>query len=190
MKKVSLLSAAIAGSFGLAACQDEADVAPAQADITNKGLIEYASASQLKPAVSLPEAVALFTETHPQATIHSVELDSSWGKLQYEISGLDESNEYEMHIDGETKNVIKDLTESERETKNTLDFSAIIDPATAIKTASESPELTEMSPTSWELEADDGIQRYTIQYEQGAQEAEAYVNALSGEMYSIEIDDE
>ncbi len=135
-------------------------------------------------AVSLTEAVNIFKEAHPEAQIESVELDTDFGNLQYDIGGFDTSKEYEMTIDATTKEVL----ENEQDKDDYLDFSAIIDPAKAIEIASANLVAKELSPAGWSLEADDGKQHYTIEYEDNSLEVEIELDAVTGEVCDIELD--
>ncbi|QCR33829.1 PepSY domain-containing protein [Lysinibacillus sp. SGAir0095] len=137
--------------------------------------------------VSLQDAVAIFQESHPEAKIHSVDLDTSFGKYEYDVTGQEASTEYEMTIDAETKEVLKEETETEVDREGTLDFSKIIEPSAAIEFASSVPETNELIPESWSLEADNGIQSYTVNFEKGRSEVEVEVNAETGEILHVEI---
>lgn len=143
----------------------------------------------LNTTVSLKDAVSVFQSTHPEAQIHSVELDSKFGNLQYDITGSDSSYEYEMRIDANSKEVLEDRSEAEREIESFLDFTTIIDPADAIQNASTNSQVTGMSPTSWKLEAEHGTQNYSIKYEKNLSEIEVYINASTGELTGVELDD-
>jgi len=137
--------------------------------------------------VSMTEAVNVFKEAHPDAKIESIDIDSDSGRLHYEIDGFDSSNEFETEIDATTKEIKENEVESERDTDESLDFSAIIDPAKAIEIASTKVEVEGLSPTGWSLEAeDDGKQTYTIKYDDS--DIEIKINAVTEEILEVEID--
>ncbi|KGR76663.1 PepSY domain-containing protein [Ureibacillus sinduriensis] len=147
------------------------------------------SADITKVTMSLQDAANIFQESYPEAAIHSVDLDTSFGKYEYEVTGQDASKEYELTIDAETKKVLKEETDTETEREGTLDFSIIIEPSAAIKSASSVRETNELLPESWSLDEENGIHIYTVNFEKGGSEVEVEVNAESGEILNVEIDD-
>jgi uncharacterized membrane protein YkoI len=139
------------------------------------------------PTVSMTEAVNVFKEAHPDAKIESVDLDNDSGRLHYDIDGFDSSKEYETEIDATTKEIKENEVDTERENDESIDFSAIIDPAEAIEIASTRAEVDGLTPTGWSLEADDGKQKYTIEYdEMNDSDIEIKINAITEEILEVE----
>jgi len=138
------------------------------------------------PAVSLTEAVNVFQEAHPDAKIESVDLDTDSGRLHYDFDGFDSVKEYETEIDATTKEIKENEVEHERDRDESLDFSTIIDPAKAIEMASAQAEVKGLSPTGWSLEADDGKQKYTIEYDQNDSDIDIEIDAITGDILEIE----
>ena len=139
------------------------------------------------PTVSMTEAVKVFKEAHPDAKIESVDLDNDSGRLHYDIDGFDSSKEYETEIDATTKEIKENEVDTERENDESIDFSAIIDPAKAIEIASTRAEVDGLTPTGWSLEADDGKQKYTIEYdEMNDSDIEIKINAITEEILEVE----
>src|SRR4051794_8270835 len=139
------------------------------------------------PTVSMTEAVNVFKEAHPDAKIESVDLDNDSGRLHYDIDGFDSSKEYETEIDATTKEIKENEVDTERENDESIDFSAIIDPAKAIEIASTRAEVDGLTPTGWSLEADDGKQKYTIEYdEMNDSDIEIKINAITEEVLEVE----
>ena len=139
------------------------------------------------PTVSMTEAVNVFKEAHPDAKIESVDLDNDSGRLHYDIDGFDSSKEYETEIDATTKEIKENGVDTERENDESIDFSAIIDPAKAIEIASTRAEVDGLTPTGWSLEADDGKQKYTIEYdEMNDSDIEIKINAITEEVLEVE----
>ncbi|KAA9023936.1 PepSY domain-containing protein [Niallia endozanthoxylica] len=138
------------------------------------------------PAVSLTEAVNVFKEAHPDAKIESVDLDTDSGRLHYDFDGFDSSKEYETEIDATTKEIKENEVETERDKDESLDFSSIIDPAKAIEIASAKAEVEGLSPTGWSLEADDGKQKYTIEYDKNNSDIEIKIDAITEEILEID----
>lgn len=172
----------------LAACSE--DIKKDESKTTIENTTETSTKLDiLNTTVSLKDAVEVFQSTHPEAQIHSVELESNMGNLHYEITAIDTSQEYEMQIDANSKEVLTDNNEIERETKPFLDFTKIIDPTDAIQTASANDQVSGMTPTSWKLEAEYSAQKYSIKYEKNLSEIEVYVHASTGELLGVELDD-
>lgn len=140
------------------------------------------------PEVSLTDAVTIFQQAHPEASIHSVDLDSNSGKVKYEISGQDATNEYEMEIDATTKEVMKDKSERENDQEGSLDFNKILSPVEAIELASNVEQANGYSLTGWSLEADDGIQKYNIEFKNGNSEIDVDLNAVDGSVIHVDTD--
>ena len=139
------------------------------------------------PTVSMTEAVNVFKEAHPDAKIESVDLDNDSGRLHYDIDGFDSSKEYETEIDATTKEIKENEVDTERENDESIDFSAIIDPAKAIEIASTRAEVDGLTPTGWSLEADNGKQKYTIEYdEMNDSDIEIKINAITEEILEVE----
>lgn len=141
------------------------------------------------PAVSLTEAVKIFNEAYPNAKIESVDLDVDFGRLNYDIDGFDSTKEYEVEIDVITKELRVNKIENDKEYKQALDFSSIIAPSKAIEIASKQSEVNGLSPIGWTLEAEHGLQIYTIEYRKDRYEIEIAINATSGEVLEVEMDD-
>jgi uncharacterized membrane protein YkoI len=140
------------------------------------------------PTVSLTEAVNAFKEAHPDAKVESVDLDTDSGRLHYDFDGFDSTNEYETEIDATTKEIKENEVETERVTDESIDFSAIIDPAKAIEIASTKAEVEGLTPTGWSLEADDGKQKYTIEYDNNDSDVEIKIDAITEEILEVELD--
>ena len=139
------------------------------------------------PTVSMTEAVNVFKEAHPDAKIESVDLDNDSGRLHYDIDGFDSSKEYETEIDATTKEIKENEVDTERGNDESIDFSAIIDPAKAIEIASTRAEVDGLTPTGWSLEADNGKQKYTIEYdEMNDSDIEIKINAITEEILEVE----
>ncbi|MFZ0445805.1 MAG: PepSY domain-containing protein [Bacillus sp. (in: firmicutes)] len=139
------------------------------------------------PTVSMTEAVNVFKEAHPDAKIESVDLDNDSGRLHYDIDGFDSSKEYETEIDATTKEIKENEVDTERGNDESIDFSAIIDPAKAIEIASTRAEVDGLTSTGWSLEADNGKQKYTIEYdEMNDSDIEIKINAITEEILEVE----
>ncbi len=144
------------------------------------------------PPVSLTEAVKIFKEVHPDAKVESVDLDTDDGRLHYDFEGFDASHEYEAEIDAATGEIRENEVDPDREDDEFLDFAAIISPAKAIEIASTRTEVKGLSPTGWSLEADDGKQKYTVEYDKNNvaddDNIDIKINAVTEEILEVNID--
>jgi len=140
------------------------------------------------PKISMDEAVNIFKEAHPDAKIESIDLDHDSGRLHYDIEGFDSSKEYEMEIDATTKEIKENEVETDKEQDESIDFSAVIDPAQAIEIASTQAEVDGLSPTGWSLQVDDGKQKYTIEYDQNDSDIDIKIDAITKEILEVDMD--
>ncbi len=151
----------------------------------NGGTIDIAN-----PPVSFTEAVNIFKENHPNAKVESVALDDDDGRLHYDFEGFDTEKEYEVEIDARTGKVTERETDPERDQDDFIDFSAIISPEKALEIASARDEVKGLHPTGWSLEADDGLQKYTIEYDKEGDDddIDIKINAVTGEIMEVDRD--
>lgn len=158
-------------------------------DETTSTATEEKSTDITNPKVTMEEAINIFRESYPDAEIESIELDTDFGRLRYDIDGFDSTKEYDVKVDATTKEIQVDEVEANREMNQALDFSKIIQPEKAIEKASTKSEVSGLSPTSWSLEFDDGKQKYTIDFKKNTSEIEIKVDAVTGEILEVEVDD-
>lgn len=158
-------------------------------DETTSTATEEKSTDITNPKVTMEEAINIFRESYPDAEIESIELDTDFGRLRYDIDGFDSTKEYDVKVDATTKEIQVDEVEANREKNQALDFSKIIQPEKAIEKASTKSEVSGLSPTSWSLEFDDGKQKYTIDFKKNTSEIEIKVDAVTGEILEVEVDD-
>lgn len=152
------------------------------------GLIE-SNFNITNPAVSLSEAVKTFNEAFPDAKIESIDLEIGFGRLYYDIDGFDSMKEYEVKIDATTKELNVYEVETKKYTDAVLNLSDILEPAQAIDIASQISEVQGLTPIGWSLEAEYGMQIYTVEYRDNYTEIEVTLNALTGEILEVEWDD-
>lgn len=117
-------------------------------------------------AVSLEEAVQIFHETFGEGiNISDVDFDTDRGNYEYQISGWDEENDYELDIDATTGEVNEEETDRDSDRDNVIDFNAIISPTEAMDIAVE--ESGSDFVEDWSLEEDDGFTIYEVNIENG-----------------------
>lgn len=159
-----------------------------EVNTTNESAVD-ANVDITNPTVSMKEAVDTFLEAYPDANIESIDLDSGFGGLHYKIDGFDSANEYEAVIDAETKEMKVNEVEANRDREEALDFSNIIEPNEAIEKASAKDEVNGFTPTGWSLEVENGKSQYSIEYKKNADEIEIKVDATTGEILKVEMND-
>lgn len=117
-------------------------------------------------AVSLEEAVQIFHDTFGEGiNISDVDFDTDRGNYEYQISGWDEENDYELDIDATTGEVNEEKTDRDSDRDNVIDFNAIISPTEAMDIAVE--ESGSDFVEDWSLEEDDGFTIYEVNIENG-----------------------
>lgn len=159
-----------------------------EVNTTNESAVN-ANVDITNPTVSMKEAVDTFLEAYPDANIESIDLDSGFGGFHYKIDGFDSANEYEAVIDAETKEMKVNEVEANRDHEEALDFSNIIEPNEAIEKASAKDEVNGFTPTGWSLEVENGKSQYSIEYKKNADEIEIKVDATTGEILKVEMND-
>ena len=91
-------------------------------DTTDKTTTDQASAEN----ISLEDALKVFTDKYPEASIEEVSFDVDNKVAKYEIEAFDESNEYEMEISAKDGSSIKYKSEKDNTAnKKAIDTSLI-----------------------------------------------------------------
>lgn len=126
-------------------------------------------------AVSLDDAIDLFYETFgsEDINIEEIQFERDGNRFVYEFEGWDESNEYELDIDAETGDIIKQEQDDNEDTEDILDLDGIISPEEAMDIALEAAGSGYVE--EWKLEVEDGRTVYEIDIEEGDdQEVDAH----------------
>ncbi|GAB2491113.1 hypothetical protein GCM10008929_14080 [Alkalibacterium psychrotolerans] len=126
-------------------------------------------------AVSLDDAIDLFYETFgsEDINIEEIQFERDDNRFIYEFEGWDESNEYELDIDAETGDIIKQEQDDNEDTEDILDLDGIISPEEAMDIALEAAGSGYVE--EWKLEVEDGRTVYEIDIEEGDdQEVDAH----------------
>jgi uncharacterized membrane protein YkoI len=161
------------------------DTSSSSAAIANGGL----------PAVKVEEAIQIFQDKYPDAAITSIDLDTSFGKYFYQVEGVDDTNEYEMKIDAETKATSEERTEK-------LDA----DEQNGVKKQEDQLDLTNLrsleeisnlavkeagggQATDWDLDKEMNITYWEVKVENGSKKTDVKINAQTGEVLETEQDD-
>lgn len=151
-----------------------------------------ATVSPANLPVSLTEAIAAYQETYPDSDITSIDLDDFFGNYSYQIEGVDDTNEYEIRVDGETKAVTKErveaLDEDERNgiqrAEEKVDLTDLLSLSEVAKIAEKEVEGT---ARSWELEQDDGVTYWEVTV-RNDRDMKVKMHAQTGAVLEIERD--
>lgn len=130
---------------------------------------------------SLEDAVQTFLDTFGvDVNIDEIDFDSDRNTYTYEISGWDASNEYDMEIDANTGEIIRQEsdTESDNDDTDMIDIDAIISPQEAMDIAEGEYDAGVMID-GWVIEVDDGLTVYEIDSD-GMLDDDLTINAETG----------
>lgn len=147
-----------------------------------------------KFSMNYTDAVEIFKNKHPEADVTSIELSQELGKFVYTIDGVDDSNEFEMKFDADTKAILQDNNEkldaedangNERANEK-LDLTGIKTPQEAMTAA-----LKQQAGTvkEWTIERELNQTYYSVQIMNGNQEVEVKLDSKTLEVLSTEQDD-
>ncbi|MBB5149681.1 MULTISPECIES: PepSY domain-containing protein [Ureibacillus] len=176
----------------LAACSTNAKNITTEVNTTNnsnESTIAQNESNITNPVVTMREAIDIFKEAYPDAKIESIDLESDFGQLYYDIDGYDSTKEYEVEIDATTKEIKVNEVESKVNRDEALDFSNIIEPNEAIEKAATNDEVKDLSPIGWSLEVERGKPIYTIEYKNQTQDIDIKIDGTTGEMIQMKMDD-
>lgn len=128
MKKFILV---LVFALGFAGCQKANTPAPAETDTKNETQVtdttdEKATDQAAAENISLEDALKVFTDKYPEASIEEVSFDVDNKVAKYEIEAFDDSNEYEMEISAKDGSIIEDKSEKDNTAnKKAIDTSLI-----------------------------------------------------------------
>lgn len=143
--------------------------------------------------VTLDEAIQVFQETHPDSDITSIELDTSFGNYFYKITGVDDTYEYELRIDGKTKEVSNQSQEKldsdeqngvARQEKLDLTDLISIEKASAIAVN----EIGSGEATDWDLDQEMSVTYWEVKVKDGLKDYQVKINAQTGAVIESEKD--
>ena len=133
---------------------------------------------------ALKESEVTFTQT---------ELETDDGRKKYDIEFLSGSQEYDYEIDAATGKILSVDQEREHVQKPQAQSSssALIPQEQALDAALAQAgiKIEDVSKKEIKLEMDDGIQKYEIEFVAKGKEYEAEIDASTGKVLKLEIDD-
>ena len=128
MKKFILV---LVFAFAFVGCQKANTTTPTDMNTKNKTQVtdttdEKATDQAAAENISLEDALKVFTDKYPEASIEEVSFDVDNKVAKYEIEAFDNSNEYEMEISAKDGSIIKDKSEKDNTAnKKAIDTSLI-----------------------------------------------------------------
>ncbi|MBC1475529.1 hypothetical protein HB852_12995 [Listeria grandensis] len=202
-KKISVIAMTTVMVGTLAACGDD----DANGDNNNNGnntqqTTDSGSSSNTtttdlnnkKFSMSYTEAIEIFKNKHPKTDITSVELSQELGKFVYTIDGVDDSSEFEMKFDADTKAILQDNNEKlDREDANGVERANEKLDLTGIKTPQEAmtAALKQQAGTvkEWSIDREMNQTYFSVQVMNGTQEVEVKLDSKTLAVLSTEQDD-
>ncbi|MGX7058497.1 PepSY domain-containing protein [Vagococcus humatus] len=176
----------------LTACQNKSNQAEKPSDVVTEQNITQDNG---KGEVTVSEAIDLYQKTYPNSDIIKLELDNSFGKIQYKIEGVDDIKEYTVKVDGETKKVDTEKEEAldtdERDGQKRQQEKIDV---TELKSLTEISEIAEKEvgkgqADEWELEQKLGITYWEVTVKNGLKDTSVKINAQTGEVLEVEQED-
>ena len=128
--------------------------------------------------VTLEQATELFAQTFGEdVNISSIELDEDIRGYEYDLSGWDDEQEYELSLDAHSGEIKKQDIEQDNDRDDIINFDNIMTPREAMEIAVNDTGVDFVE--GWSLEEDDGIIVYEIDL-QGADDIT--LNAETGDI--------
>lgn len=117
-------------------------------------------------SVSLDDAIDMFYETFgSEVNIEEIQFDRDNDRFVYEMDGWDGEYEYELDIDAETGDIVKQEQDDDDDTEDVLDLDGVITPQEAMDAALDASGSGYVE--EWTLEVEDGRTIYDVDVEEG-----------------------
>ena len=168
----SLGTLTVAGVLGLGVYQSEA--APAETTLST-------------------DEISQLIQDQYTGTITEMEIDKEFNKVVYEVEVKDDEVEYDLKLDGDTGEVLKEEQHKDfdDDTKNTAQGNkANSDLIGDQKVREIALGQFDGTVTDFELDEDDDRLVYEIEIRNGEKEADFEIDAVSGDILEMEIDTE
>ena len=169
-------STAVASSSETTSSQ-ATDSSSSSAAIANGGL----------PTVTVEEAIQIFQDKYPDAAITSIDLDTSFGNYFYQVDGVDDTNEFELKIDAETKELDADEQNGVKKDADQLDLTNLLSLEEISDIAVK--EAGGGQATDWSLDKEMNVTYWEVKVEDGNKQTDVKINAQTGEVLETELDD-
>lgn len=146
-------------------------------------------------SVSADEAIKAFQEAYPDASVTSLDLDTSFGTYYYEVKGVDDSTEYEVKVHGETGELTKEREETlDRDEQNGVERKNESLSLDGIMTIEEAADIAlkavgKGEATEWSLERELSTTYWEVKIVNGRSETSVKLDAKTGDILETELDD-
>ncbi|HFU7090055.1 TPA: PepSY domain-containing protein [Bacillus cereus] len=145
--------------------------------------------------VSLEDAIKTFETQYTDAVITSIEFVKDFGSYKYSVEGVNDSKEFELKIDSDTKEtkaqeetLDQDDANGQKKRNDVLELEKIITPQEAMEKALvETKNKGEV--VEWSIDQEAQRTYFEIKIKDGRNEIEVKVSANEGEILSVEKDD-
>lgn len=145
--------------------------------------------------MTVQEVIDMYQKEYPDTDITSIELEKELGTFVFKVEGVDDTNEYELKINAETKEIAKNKQEKlDRDEQNgikrnedKLDLADVltIDKATEIA----EKEAGSGNATEWDLDKELNVTYWEVNVVDGKNETSVKLDAKTGEILEVELDD-
>lgn len=117
MKKLIIM---LVLALGLVGCQKPADTPnSAEPSTQTESQVESQAENQADDdMISLADAIKVFTDKYPGASIEEISFEREAKSTQYEIEGFDETHEYDIKISAKDGSIVKEEAEKDRTSEN------------------------------------------------------------------------
>ena len=148
-----------------------------------------------KIKISVEDVINSYETAYPNTAITSLDLDQSLGSYYYELSGVDDTTQYEVKINAETGELTKEREEKlDRDEANgiekeneALDLNNLLSIAEAEKIALDTAGQGEA--VEWSLDRELSTTYWEVKVKNGRSETSVKMNAQTGEVLETELDD-
>lgn len=196
MKKIIVLALSGVLLGGLAGCGTDSDDSANSSSTTQKtSQSQTSSEATTDFKVSVADAIKAYQEAYPDSDITSIDLETSFGNYLYKIEGVDDSKEYEIQVDADTKEVSKEREEAldteeqdgVKRKEDKLDLENLLSVEKVADIATK--QVGSGKATDWSLDKDMGTAYWEVKVEDGHKETEVKIDAKSGKVLETETDD-
>ncbi|MEG0286834.1 MAG: PepSY domain-containing protein [Vagococcus sp.] len=205
MKKKILITLGALLAVTMTGCKQQAIEKPVTETNTSSEVVTKESSSNAEKVssektsetkiASVEDVVTLYQKQFADSDITSIKLENERSGFVYKVEGVDDNNEYELKINAESKDTIKDKTEKldkdeqagvKREADK-LDLTNVISLDKATEIAEK--EAKSGKAVEWELDRELSTTYWEVQIKDGNKEYKVKLDAKTGDVLQVEMDD-
>lgn len=161
-------------------------------DQSNSESTKNDSSTLIGLSTTFDDAVVLYFETFPNTFITSIDIEKENEGFTFDFDGEDDLNEYELDVNSQGQVIEQESDEDDyNDEDNYINIENLL-PLDEITAIAEG-EVGSGSATDWDLDRDDGVTHWDVDISDGNNDdddTEALVNAETGEVISINVDDD